>query len=142
VRSLLVLVVACVGCRHEADHVKAAPEVDARPPEAAVGPACLRQETCGQWQGCVLARPQPVPFVAHPGDAPITTGSWYRFDWSDRPEQLGSRQRVCVGDAGRCFDALRHQIPCLPMMNLVEPDYRCELMAGECRRLALSPTGE
>ena len=150
VRSALAIVVSLgatlvLGCRGDGDRVKPAPEGDARvidAPPAPSAPSCLRQETCGRWMGCVLARPQPLPFVANPGEAPITSGSWYRFDWQDRPNQVGHRQRLCVGDAGRCFEGLQHQIACLPVFNLVEPDYRCETIAGECRKMPMSSTDE
>src|SRR5262245_58038075 len=80
--SVLVAITFLAGCRRNVERVAPAPERDAHVIDPS--PACLRQETCGHWEGCVLARPQPLPFVASPGDTPITTGSWYRFDWNDR----------------------------------------------------------
>ncbi len=131
-------IVSVVGCRGAGEREKPSPEGDARIADAKPNPgapACVRQETCGQWVGCVLARPQPVPFVVRPGEAPITSGNWYRFDWQDRHDEVGQLGQLCVGDAGHCYEGLQHMIPCLPVFNLIEPDYRCEKVGSECRKI-------
>ncbi|MDC3952812.1 hypothetical protein [Polyangium jinanense] len=105
--------------------------------------ACLSLNTCGTWSGCVKARPQPLPFSVSPADPPITRGDWYRFDWDDRPNQVGDRRPICVGDAGACFEGLNHLIPCLPYFSPTAPDYRCEMIDGVCTKVAaLTPPAQ
>jgi len=128
---------ALLGCRDAKNHVKPDPATDARTIDAAPdpGPGCFRLSTCGLWQGCVLASPERLPFSMYDGGTPITSGRWYRFRWNDRPNEVGSLGKICSHDAGSCSEGLQHSIPCLPVFNQVDADYRCELVDSVCTKV-------
>jgi hypothetical protein len=132
------LVPACRGVSETAKPAaQTGTDADA-PPSGPNGAACLRVNSCGMWGGCVMARPQPLPFSPSPAAPPITRGDWYRFDVADRPDQVGDRRQICVGEAGACFEGLSHLIPCLPYLNPTAPDHRCEMIGGACTKVAAS----